>query len=205
MKPVFLFDFDGVIYDSFQKTVSTCKVVFKEFLNIDVTESYVRELFRGSIEEEIRKLVPVKEKRREFRIAIYAGLDMLHMHIYKNMESLLCELEQAGRIIIITSNNTKIVKSCLEKHNLLPHLEVIGGDMKSSKTEKITDVKNRYPDAKHIYIGDTTADIREATAAQVPSVAVTWGYHTKEWLLEERPTYIVDTVEELRTVLLENF
>ena len=49
-----------------------------------------------------------------------------------------------------------------------------------------------------VYVGDSPFDIQAAKAAQVGSVAVTWGrIHSRERLEREEPDAIVDTVEEL--------
>jgi pyrophosphatase PpaX len=49
-----------------------------------------------------------------------------------------------------------------------------------------------------VYVGDSPFDIQAAKAAQVGSVAVTWGrIHSRERLEREAPDAVVDTVEEL--------
>jgi pyrophosphatase PpaX len=49
-----------------------------------------------------------------------------------------------------------------------------------------------------VYVGDSPFDIQAAKAAQVGSVAVTWGrIHSRTRLEREEPDAVVDTVEEL--------
>lgn len=49
-----------------------------------------------------------------------------------------------------------------------------------------------------VYVGDSPFDIQAAKAAQVGSVAVTWGrIHSRARLEREEPDAVVDTVEEL--------
>jgi phosphoglycolate phosphatase len=50
------------------------------------------------------------------------------------------------------------------------------------------------------YIGDTAGDIREARAAGVRTVAVTWGWHSRERLAATQPDFLVDTPEELLSI-----
>jgi phosphoglycolate phosphatase len=47
------------------------------------------------------------------------------------------------------------------------------------------------------YIGDTTGDILEAREAGVQTVAVTWGWHSREKLVAVHPDFLVDRPEEL--------
>ncbi|MGZ3648342.1 MAG: HAD family hydrolase [Syntrophales bacterium] len=46
-------------------------------------------------------------------------------------------------------------------------------------------------------MGDTTGDIKEARLAGVRTVAVTWGWHSKEKLETVRPDYLIETVKDL--------
>jgi len=53
-----------------------------------------------------------------------------------------------------------------------------------------------------VYIGDALVDIEAAHAADMDCIAVTWGAGSREALIEAYPTWIVDTAEQLRAVLL---
>ena len=50
------------------------------------------------------------------------------------------------------------------------------------------------------YVGDTTGDIREAKTAGVRTVAVAWGWHSRERLLAAQPEFVVDKPEDLLAV-----
>lgn len=50
-------------------------------------------------------------------------------------------------------------------------------------------------------VGDTTYDLLMAQQAGVPSIAVTYGFQTREQLNHERPLAIVNSIEDLRDVL----
>ena len=51
--------------------------------------------------------------------------------------------------------------------------------------------------ADTVMIGDTTFDLIMARAADVPSIAVTWGYHAPSVLAAERPGRTVDRFEDV--------
>jgi len=52
-----------------------------------------------------------------------------------------------------------------------------------------------------VMIGDTVYDLQMAHQASVPSIAVTYGFHSRELLSQERPLATVNTVEDLCDVL----
>jgi phosphoglycolate phosphatase len=55
--------------------------------------------------------------------------------------------------------------------------------------------------SKTMYVGDSVIDIQTAKNAGLLSVAVTWGFQPKELLKAENPDYIIDTPEELFTII----
>jgi phosphoglycolate phosphatase len=54
-----------------------------------------------------------------------------------------------------------------------------------------------------VMVGDTTHDIHMATAAGIDSMAVTYGAHPKQTLLEAEPTVMVSSVRDMQNWLLE--
>ncbi|NGM87399.1 HAD-IA family hydrolase [Parapusillimonas sp. SGNA-6] len=54
-----------------------------------------------------------------------------------------------------------------------------------------------------LMVGDTTHDIHMATAAGIDSMAVTYGAHDPQTLLQSEPTVMVASVSEMQTWLLE--
>ena len=199
MTSVFLFDFDGVILDSFEDTYRRFKPVFDE-LEIAFTKDTLRDLFLENVHAGASKFM-TEEQIQYLNEKTLNDIDITRLHLYDHIEVLLNELERKGELIIISSNFEQHIKWSLEHHGVLPDVEILGHETHRSKVEKILSVKKRFPDANFVYVGDTVGDMREATRAGVQSVAVTWGYHTREMLQLAQPDYIVDTVEELRTVL----
>lgn len=54
-----------------------------------------------------------------------------------------------------------------------------------------------------LMVGDTTHDVQMASSAGVDSMAVTYGAHDKQTLLESEPTVMVSSVREMQDWLLE--
>ena len=51
-------------------------------------------------------------------------------------------------------------------------------------------------------IGDTKMDMSAAKENRMAALAVSYGYGTKEELLEQKPDFIADSVGEIRSILL---
>ena len=91
-------------------------------------------------------------------------------------------------LLIITSSRARVVESFLIAHGIAGITRVIGSDHETSKTARISLVKAEYgAGSEYWYVGDTVGDIVEGNAAGVRTVAVGWGWHEAERLLEARP------------------
>ena len=52
------------------------------------------------------------------------------------------------------------------------------------------------------YIGDSDVDMETAKNAGLPCISVSWGFRSRDFLLERGAALIADTVEELKALLL---
>lgn len=52
-----------------------------------------------------------------------------------------------------------------------------------------------------LFVGDSTTDIETAHNAEMPSVAVCWGYHDRDRLIEAEPTHLIDDASGLLKIL----
>jgi len=55
---------------------------------------------------------------------------------------------------------------------------------------------------KAVYVGDAVVDVLAAQAAGMAAIAVTWGAGLRDELEAVGPTAVIDTVDELRALLL---
>ena len=54
---------------------------------------------------------------------------------------------------------------------------------------------------KNIFIGDSEVDIETAQNANIPCISVSWGFKTKEFLIQHNASHIIDTPLELLEVI----
>jgi phosphoglycolate phosphatase-like HAD superfamily hydrolase len=55
--------------------------------------------------------------------------------------------------------------------------------------------------AHTIYVGDLPHDIEAARSLGIKIAAISWGYSTKERLLEHNPDYLIEDIRELNSIL----
>ena len=192
---MFVFDFDGVIADSFQQVTDIFHKVGKEYNIIVNSKDDLARLYENNIFDSLRKKGLSEDNIQEMILKIRNEQEKLEIKMFPGMKTFLKEID----FIVITSNIGSIVKKYLNKHNLKPK-RVIGAEHETSKVKKILKIKNN----KIFYVGDTVGDIKEGKQAKVKTVAVTWGFHNKELLKKENPDFIVDSITELQNIYILN-
>lgn len=200
MKNVLIFDYDGVIVDSldiFMKDfISACD---KNGFNQVKTKEIFLNLFDGNMYESMVKLGIAKDKipsiLEDLKLSLLSDQDRLSL--FDGINNMLKEFSKENKVIIITSNVTKVVEEFLKSRGVNYFEEIIGAEKETSKVKKIEAIKSQHSDRQYFYIGVTKGDIVEGRKAGVKTIAVTWGWHSEERLKQENPDYIIRSPVEL--------
>lgn len=200
MANMLIFDYDGVIVDSldiFMKNlINACKI---NGFNQISTKGIFLNLFNGNMYENMAKLgIPKKEIPKILK-NLKSGLlnNQNKLQLFDGTKEMLKKLSKDNKIIIITSNVTKVVEEFLKLKNINCFEEIVGADKETSKIKKIENIKSKFKGNTYFYIGDTRGDIIEGKKAGVKTIAVTWGWHNEDKLKEENPDFIVHSPQEL--------
>jgi len=200
MKNVLIFDYDGVLIDSFDlfmdHFLSSCeKFGFKEVNN---KESFLK-LFNGNMYESMFKMGLSKEEILKIVLNVKKGLikDQEKIKLFDGIKESLEKLSKNNILIVVTSNDTEVVERYFKSKNIDLFDEIIGSDKEPSKIKKIEYIKSKYSGENFYYFGDTIGDITEGKKAGIKTVAVTWGWHDKSDLKKQNPDYILESPKEL--------
>jgi phosphoglycolate phosphatase-like HAD superfamily hydrolase len=198
MKKAFiLFDFDGVIADSFEPAFEVTRLMCPH-----VTEDEYRKQFEGNIND---WEVPANIHNDDCRTDIdffqeYIPRMKKQARIVPGIVEVIRWLEKEYTLIVISSTITSPIREFLEEHDLAKHFaEIMGNDVHKSKVEKIKMVFDLYQaEAKRcVFITDTLGDMREASRVDVDAIGVTWGFQSTETLQKGTPFRLVDKPEDL--------
>ena len=193
-KSFLLFDFDGVIVDSFEAAYACSK--------LGTREEY-RALFHGNVYEEIEKKYPAEEKGIPIAddpfFANYIPR-LMGLEPVVGMPDVLAGLSQTHTMAIVSSTINAPIQAFLDRHDIAAHFDtVMGADVHKSKVHKIKLAFDMYEASPEqcLFITDTLGDMREATKAGVRSVGVSWGWHDHATLQSGNPIAIADTPAQL--------
>lgn len=204
MKNFILFDFDGVIADSFLPAYGVNKMICPH-----LTKEDYKKRFEGNIHDSNNWEIHTEECRKD------VDFDKEYIPKFKNEAILIPDITETIQklyesyvLIIISSNITSVVQEFLDEHQLLKYFTLImGNDIHKSKIEKIKIVLSKYNILAEqcVFITDTLGDIREAEKTKIGSIGVSWGYQDKKTLLLGNPYKIVDIPKELPATVSDYF
>ena len=208
MKKLLIFDMDGVIFNSGAIAAKYIKERYPE-----ITKPEEQALLKGNFHEEFTKLKLLYPERIETNEEVSArrlkySQDKLQAPLYEGMKDLLIGLRKEGHPI--TLNTSAANDNCiplLKQNDILRLFDFLATkEVSKSKVEKFLMIQEKYGvETKEIlFITDTLGDVREANLADIPTVAVTWGAHDRDYFTQEENKNligIIDSVSELKSFI----
>ena len=208
-KKVIIFDLDGVLVDSTQH-------VLNFFLDTypTLTKEKMDEMLTGNFHTEVEKFKrankPIVEtdEQRMLRNKHYSERKA-ELPLFVGISELLQALDDAGHTLVI--NTSALEKNCLPllvKAGIRDMFDFIATkEISIDKAEKFQIISKRYsvPMSNMIFVTDTLGDVREADNVGVPTIAVTYGAHSRSFFEREHHDNIIkiaNSVEDLRDYLL---
>lgn len=205
-KKVLIFDFDGVIADSFLEMIKTFNSLadsyrFKKFSLQDAekmkdmtSKQFYMEAFGISPFKLMRVVKAAKLKLKEKITSIRPAAGIAET---------LAALKKQGHVLgIITSNSLENVEKFLDSNNLRVFDFVISGNVLFKHRNIVKCIRqHRYNREDVYYVGDETRDIEAARKSRVKFVGVTWGFGSRRLLQKYWPDFLIDSPEELLSII----
>ena len=208
MSKTIIFDFDGTIADTLDSVVKIVNNQAEHFGYKKVTKEYIPYL-QGKKPREILSYLGISI----FKLPLW--IKKIHSEINKeitnmvptvNISPLLSELyhDERFHLGILTSNTQENVEQFLYKNELSFFDFIRTGKSVFGKSHMINKIikQRKVRKSDVFYVCDEVRDIEAAKKSGIKSVAVTWGYNTKDALIKENPDFIVDTPDELRNIII---
>lgn len=200
-------DFDGVISDSLnqqleliqtaQSMLGYGRVPNLEDIKTIASLTYV----------DMAKHIGVPEEKLQHWNAIILSLseaNKTEVVYFPGIVGVIEKIAAKAKVVIITSNFEFAVRESLEKYKVNDCIsKVYDTRMLGSKTEKIVNAMEALDvsSTETWMIGDSRSDIRHGKEAGVNTIAVSYGYQSKDTLLLENPDYIAITPVDILSYL----
>lgn len=201
-----LFDFDGTLADSLSAIVEITNRLAPEFgyrpTRLEEVEALkgltARQLIRYSGIPLLKIPALLRRVRAEMRSHGAA------IPPCPGMPGIIQQLAaQQHTLGVITSNTSYTVNTFLQAQGLKEHfVSVDGGGTLFRKGKLIAQCleRHRFIPAQTVYVGDEVRDIEAARFAGIRSIAVTWGFNSRDALAAARPDWLVDDPIMLRAI-----
>ena len=201
-----LFDYDGVIVDSFDALLAVCVEAqadlgrgrapapedFRTIENLTFEElGRAIGLADGDTGPYAERVFALQRKRWSVRP-------------FPDIVDVLAELAERHTLAVVTSSHGRIVASALEEFGLGAAIAAVtGGESGTTKAVRIARLREAHAAAREstCMIGDTAGDIRAGKEAGVRTAAVTWGFQPRDLLARESPDFILDGPDDLRSMV----
>ena len=209
-KTLIIFDWDGTLMDSIGLIVEAMHIA-GEAHGFQTTDQAVKDIIGLSLPIGIEILYPAADSAQKLAIEkSYSEYYIANSHrtpFFTPIEAMLQNLQNAGKQlavatgkkrrgldrVMMASNSHHYFAStrCADESGSKPHPQMLS-DILAHTQQSI---------ANAVFIGDSIYDIQMANQLGMTSIAVNYGTAAHTELSSERPTYQVDTPQELVRLL----
>ena len=210
-----VFDWDGTLADSAATIVRAMQAAIRQLQLQYRDDTTIRDIIGLGLVEGIAKLYPELAPKDASRLASgyknqYRKLVPETIPLFPGVETTLRELAGQGFILAIATGKSRagldrsLRESGLDKHFSASRCadETFSKPHPGMLLELMTEV-GAGPEST-LMIGDSTYDMEMADHAGVPAVAVSYGVHDRERLLQYQPLLCIDELPALLHWLQES-
>ena len=193
------FDYDGVLVDSFDQLLDIARRVQRQLKEGREVRPEDLRTIRNLTLEELGRFIGIPEDRvARFASEMFRLLreDSRKLAVFEGIPPILRDLSRKHTIVIITSNAQKVVQETLLRSGMEGYIsDILDGESPGSKAEKIRKSMGKFGFGKNqtFMIGDALSDITEGKKAGVKTIAVSWGFQSRQRLLEGKPDFVAES------------
>ena len=188
-----IFDFDGVIHNTFDFHMSR----IERFSGEKLSKEEYKNAHDGNFHDSKTNTVLNKDWLLYAESVFH---EMSNLKIDNKIFLELLKLKDVYSLFIISSGAEKNISGFLENNNAL-HLfkAVLGLEFHKSKQEKFKQILKKYNLKKNecVFVTDTLGDILEANKIGIKTIAVDFGFHDRQRLLKGKPLKIISNFNEI--------
>ena len=206
-----LFDLDGTLLDTLEDICGAANHTLRELGYPERTLAEMRRFVGNGAEMQMRRALgaDADEETVAKALALYKPYYAAHCQIktkpYAGVLELMAALKAEGfRLAVVSNKPDATTKALAEK--FFPGMPALGQrdgvDPKPSPAlvaQSLSDLGVRPENA--VYVGDSEVDVATARNAELPLIAVSWGFRGREKLEIAGAEHIADTAPQLLEML----
>ena len=206
---IIIFDLDGTLLNTIDDLGYACNVALEQTGYPTHPIAEYPHMVGNGINNLIRRALPEAErteenvlKVRKFFVPYYNAHNCDYTRPYEGIPDLLAALKAQGHQLAVASNKYQAATEKIVNHFFPGVFDVILGEREGIERKPnpqiVHDILHSL-NIKHstLYVGDSLVDRDTAKNSNVPFVACSWGFVSREALIENGVGRIVDKPEEL--------
>lgn len=212
-----IFDLDGTLINTIDDLGQACNHALSACgFPTHTIEDYPR-LVGNGINKLIERALPEQHRNettvlrlREYFVPFYDKHNCDLTRPYNGIPELLKALKAAGHTLAVASNKYQAATEKIVAHFFPNTFDVVLGERvdvpRKPDPQIVWDILASLPSTINhkpstLYVGDSLVDAATAKATNLPFVACTWGFCTKEQLLTAQPDYMITHPLELLNII----
>ncbi len=209
-----IYDLDGVLVDSTDAIVEAFEKTLNE-IGVTYEEDRLMPLMGHGLIHILEQVLPVEHRGREWElreryIHHFQESDTRLTRLLPDVEETLRNLKDRGyRQSVATNKTSSEAKRILAILGVNDVFDLVVGFLDVPNAKPAPDMilhtlERLGVDKRHaVFVDDTAFGLKAGVEAGVKTVGMLTGYHNMEQLMEVQPDYVVDSMNELKLLLLK--
>ena len=210
-----LFDMDGTLLDTLEDLCDSTNHALAQMGYPLRGIEEIRRFIGNGAEKQIRRAVPegtsegkIMETLAAFR-AYYQDHCQIKTKVYDGLLDVLSELKEKGVKMAVVSNKPDAAVKKLSREYFGDRLDYAIGPSDGVRCKPYPDMAETALKALGIakkdavFVGDSEVDVQTGLNAGLDVIAVSWGFRSREVVIEAGAKIIADDASELEKLILE--
>ena len=210
-----LFDMDGTLLDTLEDLCDSTNHALAQMGYPLRGIEEIRRFIGNGAEKQIRRAVPegtsegkIMETLAAFR-AYYQDHCQIKTKVYDGLLDVLSELKEKGVKMAVVSNKPNAAVKKLSREYFGDRLDYAIGPSDGVRCKPYPDMAEEALKAlgvekkDAVFVGDSEVDVQTGLNAGLDVIAVSWGFRSREVVIEVGAKMIADDASELEKLILE--
>ena len=210
-----LFDMDGTLLDTLEDLCDSTNHALAQMGYPLRGIEEIRRFIGNGAEKQIRRAVPegtsegkIMETLAAFR-AYYQDHCQIKTKVYDGLLDVLSELKEKGVKMAVVSNKPDAAVKKLSREYFGDRLDYAIGPSDGVRCKPYPDMAEEALKAlgvekkAAVFVGDSEVDVQTGLNAGLDVIAVSWGFRSREVVIEAGAKMIADDASELEKLILE--
>lgn len=216
MKKLAIFDLDGTLISSLDDLTLSINEALSYYSLPNISKLQCQNAIGDGARILLKRVLKLvnftPESESEFELmldkynSIYGASPKSNTVPFDGIMDMLSNLKTMGYTIGVVSNKPDVFTKEISKNLFGDFLDFAYGQKDGFPKKpdpylvNLVIKEQGFEKSASVYIGDSDIDVITAKNAEITSIAVSWGYRSRELLIENSPSYIADSVSELTDI-----